>query len=256
VNVEGDGFKANVTSGLLVDFGGTSYPMSGSTNASGALIGSFVVPTVPDLSGDYSVAVSDGTNTSSAYSSNYRVTPQLLTMGNSSGGATSGTVGTSVTLSGNGFAPDVVSGLSVIIDNTGYALSGSTDGSGSLSADASFTLPLLPAKTGGYSVAVSDGTNTSGSYSATYDISAAIALAANNGTIVVSGTGFAANSTLAVELNGSSVAWTSSGGSVLSGADGSIPAGSSIAAASTPGGNTVTISDAAGDSATASFASG
>ncbi len=81
VTVTGNGFAPNVTSGnLKVVFGGTKYaPSSGTTNSSGVISASATfrtVPTVADMSGGYTVAVTDGTNTSPNYTTNYTVTPK------------------------------------------------------------------------------------------------------------------------------------------------------------------------------------
>ncbi len=103
VTVTGNGFAPNVTSGnLKVVFGGTKYALSGTTNSSGVISASatFTVPTVADMSGGYTVAVTDGTNTSPNYTTNYTVTPQITSLS-----STSGPVGTTVTVTGNGFAP-------------------------------------------------------------------------------------------------------------------------------------------------------
>lgn len=73
-------------------------------------------------------------------------------------------------------------------------------------------------------------------------------------TITISGSGFAPNSTLSVTYGGSATPWTSNGGSETSAGDGTIPAGATIKAGSGASGNyTVTVSDAAGNSASAVY---
>ncbi len=76
VTVTGNGFKASA-SGLSLVFGGTDYTMSGTTSASGVLTSaSFTVPAVN--TGSYTVAVSDGTNTSPNFATNYTVTASTV----------------------------------------------------------------------------------------------------------------------------------------------------------------------------------
>jgi hypothetical protein len=172
VGVSGNGFAPDVASGLTVIFGGTSYTLSGSTDATGTLSSGagFAVPAVPDVPGGYTLSISDGSNTSPVAATNYTVTPQLLTIGDTVGSATSGPPGTLVSVSGNGFTPDVTSGLTVIFGGTSYTLSGSTDATGTLSSGAGFSVPNVVALSGGYTVAVSDGMNTSSDATSNYTV--------------------------------------------------------------------------------------
>ena len=200
VTVTGNGFKASASS-LSVVFGGTSYSMSGTTNANGVLTtASFTVPTVPD--GSYTVAVKDGTNTSANFGTNYTVTPQILTLS-----STSGTVGTTVNVTGNGFAASA-SSLTLVFGGTDYSMSGTTNPSGVLTS-ASFTVPTVAA--GSYPVAVSDGTNTSPNYATNYTVNAALSVSPTSGTVgstaTLSGTGYTSGKTVAT----SNVTFGSSG---------------------------------------------
>jgi hypothetical protein len=153
--VTGNGFKASASSVTLV-FGGTSYSMAGTTSATGVLTNaSFTVPTVADVSGGYTVAISDGTNTSANFATKYTVTPQITSLS-----PQSGSVGTSVTITGNGFAASSAS-LTGTFNGTAVTISGTTSAAGVLTG-ATFTVPTASA--GSYVVTVKD---TSGNQAAT-----------------------------------------------------------------------------------------
>ena len=170
----GNGFAASqTTTTLKVNFNGSLIALnSGSTtDANGTLqTASFTVPADPAGSA-YTVKITDGTNTTANFGTNFTITPKILTMGNTTGGADSGAPGTSVTVTGNGFAAGVTSGnLKVVFGGTQYPLSGTTNSSGVLTGTVTFTVPTVVGVSGGYTVAVYDGTNTSANFGTNYTV--------------------------------------------------------------------------------------
>ncbi len=245
VTVTGNGFKASASSVSLV-FGGTTFTMSGTTSSSGVLSSaSFTVPAVADVSGGYTVAISDGTNTSANYGTNYTVTPQILSLS-----STTGTVGTTVTVTGNGFKASA-SSVSLVFGGTTFTMSGTTSSSGVLSS-ASFTVPAVADVSGGYTVAISDGTNTSANYTTKYTVTPQIlSLSSTTGTVgttvTVTGNGFKASaSSVSLVFGGTTftMSGTTSSSGVLSSASFTVPAVADVS-----GGYTVAISDGTNTSA-------
>jgi hypothetical protein len=156
---------------LSATFGSTPVTLSvPETDAAGDFSeATFTVPTdtADSAAGVHVLTVAAG---ATSITVDFMITPQLQTTGNTVGGATSGAPGTSVSVSGNGFAPDATSGLTVNFGGTSYPLTGSTDATGTLSAGASFSVPTVPDVSGGYAVAVSDGTNTSPDATTNYTV--------------------------------------------------------------------------------------
>ena len=216
VTVTGNGFAASqTTTTLKVNFNGSSIALnSGSTtDATGTLqTASFTVPADPAGSA-YTVKITDGTNTTANFGTNFTITPKILTLSE-----TTGHVGDSVTVTGNGFAASqTTTTLKVNFNGSLIALnSGSTtDANGTLQT-ASFTVPADPAGSA-YTVKITDGTNTTAAFGTNFTITPQIlTLSETTGhvgdSVTVTGNGFAASqttTTLKVNFNGSLIALNS-----------------------------------------------
>ncbi|MFZ0169169.1 MAG: IPT/TIG domain-containing protein [Candidatus Dormiibacterota bacterium] len=173
---------------------------------------------------------------------------------------TSGPVGTVVTISGSGFPANAT--ITATFAGVAVTLSGTTTTTASggipTSAPPTFTVPATApgSLAGAHAVVV-----TAGGYpapSVSFTVTPSISLNPTGGTkgssITITGNGFAANSKLTVTFNGTSTAWTSNGGAETTNANGAIPANATINAGSEGAGSyTVKVTDAAGNSASATY---
>jgi hypothetical protein len=173
---------------------------------------------------------------------------------------TSGPVGTVVTISGSGF-PDNAT-ITATLAGVAVTLSGTTTTTASggipTSTPPTFTIPsTAPGSLAGTQLVVV----TAGGQSApavTFTVVPSITLNPTSGkkgsSITITGNGFAANSTLTVTFNGTSTPWTSNGGNETTNANGVIPANAAINSGTEGAGSyTVTVTDAAGNSASATY---
>jgi hypothetical protein len=239
VTVTGSGFAASST--VTINYDGvvqTTSPATVTTSSSGAFSASFSVPA--SVVGAHTVSASDGSSSSSA---TFTVT-QSITLA-----PTSGSVGSSVTVTGSGFAGSKT--VTIKFGSTTMTTVPSTvttDAYGSFSA--SFTVPAATA--GGKTVTATDA--GSNSASATFTVTPAITLSPTSGnvgtTVTVSGTGFTASSAITGKFAGSTVTLS---GTTTTDSSGSFSAATFTVPASAAGGQVVTITDGSSKSATATF---
>ena len=139
VTVSGNGFRASSPIAIIFD---NEQVISTTTSTAGSFSAIFTVP--ERLTGIYKVRISDGTNTTSA---NYEIRTSA------SISETTGSVGSKLTISGNGF----VVGGTVTVNYGEVKVATATVGSdGSFSA--TFTVP--PSSAGANTIVATDGTNT------------------------------------------------------------------------------------------------
>lgn len=240
--ITGSGFAPG--SAITAAVGGTSVALAdGSSDASGSVSATFTVPDQPP--GAHDVVATDGAGNSA--SAVYSTDTPLLSLS-----VTSGHVGDSVQITGSGFPENAA--VSATYDGAARPLYGSatTDASGAIPEGLAFTVPASTA--GAHTVQLAVG---AGSVSATFTVTPQITLAPATGVVgsadSISGTGFAASSTISAELGAAIITLgaptsTDSAGS-FSGASYTVPAAPA-------GAETVQVSDSASpaaDSATASF---
>jgi hypothetical protein len=187
--VNGSGFTPNAP--ITVSFDGSSVSTICTADASGSFSScAFTVPAV--AAGIHTVTASDGTYSRTA----------IFTVGPATWLAPSaGAVGSRAAVSGSGFAPDAP--ITVSFDGSSVSTICTTNASGRFSA-CTFTVPAAPV--GPHTVTASDGT-----YSGTtsFTVKPAISLALSAGAVgssaAVSGSGFKADTTIALTFDGSSV---------------------------------------------------
>jgi hypothetical protein len=185
VTITGTGFAAS--SNVKITFNGAQVS-AGNSDATGNLLSaSFNVPLA--ASGTYTVAAIDGSsNTASAVFTN-TVTPTI------SLNQPNGNVGTSITVTGSGFASNE-SGVQVTLNNSqlGSPVTAVSNGTWSITA----AIPAIPA--GSYPIGASGNATTAASVTPqTFKVTPNFTLGKTTGTpgasIAISGTGFAANET-------------------------------------------------------------
>jgi hypothetical protein len=187
--VSGSGYAPNAP--ITVRFDGSSVSTICTADASGSFSScAFTVPV--KTAGIHPVTASDGTRSSTA----------IFTVGPATWLAPSaGLVGSTAAVSGSGYAPNAP--ITVSFDGSSVATSCTADASGRVSA-CTFTVPAAPAGT--HPVTVSDGTYSG---TTTFTVKPTIGLAPSagaGGSAAVSGSGFKANTTIALTFDGSSVA--------------------------------------------------
>ncbi len=195
--VSGTGFRPNADVQLLFD--DEVRPSTCRTGWNGVFSGcSITVPFRP--AGTYQIVArdlpaGDGQRTAQ-HAYGLSLTPGTVTLS-----PTSGTGGTSVTVSGSGWTANgtTTSGPIVQFDGTQVTRC-ATSGTGALSS-CTFRVPPVAQKTGGYQVKVIDGTNEHNFNSATFTVNApSITLGSTSGTsgtsVAVTGGGFRANATV------------------------------------------------------------
>jgi hypothetical protein len=243
--VSGRGFAAGP---ITVTFDGSSVATSCTADATGSFnYCAFTVPVA--TAGAHTVTASDHSANSTLASYTYSATASYIVTPAISLNETGGAVDSAVTLSGSNFKPD--STITVTFDGTALTTSGTctADAKGTLpaSSNCAFTVPDAPAGT--HTVAASDGTYSG---SATYTVTPAISLSASAGAAgsrdVVSGSGFAANSPVALTFDGADVAM-----SCPADATGSFGPCVFTNPVATAGTHTVTASDTYGNSAAANY---
>ena len=224
---------------VTATFGGTAVTLSATTTTStGGLSATFTVPA--STSGAQTVKLSDGTNSPTA---SFTVTSAI------SLSPTTGIVGSSVTVTATGMLGSHA-GVTATFGGAAVTLSATTTTStGGLSA--TFTVPA--STSGAQTVKLSDGTNLP---TASFTVTPAITLSPTSGgvysTVTVSGSGFAASSTITIKFAGT--AQTTSPSTVTTSSSGSIPSGVTFTVPSVAlGAQTVTATDTYSNSATATF---
>jgi hypothetical protein len=192
VLLSGSTYTPNST--LTVTFNGAARRTSGicTTDASGYLLASnncaFTVPAT--TAGSYTVTVSDGTYSGSA---TFTVNPAIGLL------PSAGPGGSLAAISGSGFAP--FAPIAVSFDGRSVSTFCTSNATGSISACA-FTVPTVAA--GIHTVTASDSTTYAAS--AIFTVTPALSLNPSAGaagtTVLLSGSSYAPNSTLAVTFDG------------------------------------------------------
>ena len=235
VTVSGSGFVSS--SSITVKYDGTTVANT-MADSSGFIPSGVTFNVLASVAGTgHTVSATDASNNTA--SATFTVTSSITITSGSSG-----VVGSTITVSGSGFAAN--SALSATFGGSSVTLGGSTStGSSGSFAGATFTVPASMA--GSYTVVFSDSaTPTHNSAQATFTVASSISLNPTTGTVgttvTVSGSGFAANSALSATFGGSSVTL---GGSTSTGSSGSFAGATFTVPASTAGSYTVVFSDSA-----------
>jgi len=231
VTVTGNNFA--VSKPITIQINGVAVPTSPSSIISNSTGGFSAMITIPaETAGSQTISATDGTTSSSK---NFNVVPNISLSPVKGGG------GTTVTITGTGFAGS--SPVTITFGTFGQVTTSTTNGVGNFTA--SFSAPGGTA--GLNTVTATDG--SSNSATANFNVVTKITITPVKGTtgsmITVTGTGFAISSTIVVSYDG--VAQTST----LSNGTGGFIA-SFAAPASTAGSNTVAGSDGT-NSATATY---
>src|SRR3989475_788425 len=247
VTVSGSGFASN--SGISITYGGTAIitnPTTITTDSTGSFAGSITVP--PSSLGTHTVKATDASSNSA--SAQFTVTPAI------SLSPTSGSAGTSVTVTGNSFSPS--SHVTISFDGTRVSTTPGkikTDGSGKFSA--SFTVPTSSAA-GPHTVKATDALSNSASAQFTVTtgtITPSISLNPTSGptgtTVNISGSNFAANSGITISYDNAGIATTPT--TITTTSTGSFTGSITIPSSSAAGTHTVKATDASAKSASASF---
>jgi hypothetical protein len=185
IGVTGSGFGVNTTVSVSLD---NTQVAQATANNNGSFSVSFNVP--PIFGGAHTVTASDGTFSASAnftVLSSARVTPP------------SGKVGSQVMVSGAGFSPS--RSVGVTFDSTLIATV-TTDDNGSFSTSAN-----VPVSSGGaHIISATDGTlPANASFTTVASMTVSPARGPMGGQVTVNGTGFAAASTVAIQIGGATV---------------------------------------------------
>jgi hypothetical protein len=242
VTVSGYGFTPSST--LTITYNGSTVATSTATVYGAIPAGVvFTVPASPP--GSYIVSVTDANSTFA--SANFTLTTSItITSSNS------GLVGSTVTVSGSGFAAN--SNLTATFSGVPVTLSGTTSTySNGTFAGSTFTVPASP---NGPQVLVffDSAAPTPNSAQATYTVISGVILSPSSGnvgtSVTVFGIGFTASSPITGTFNGSPVALS---GNTTTDATGSFAGVTFIVPASKAGANTVTITDASSKSGSATF---
>jgi hypothetical protein len=244
VTVSGTGYSANSNINLI--FGGT--PVSTTpTPITTDITGSFpnAVFAVPNSAAGSQFVNATDTNNNSDYAT-FTVVASSISLNTSSG-----TIGTTITVGGSNFLPNLP--LTVTYDGATVAMSTST-GSGAVPSGVTFIVP--PSTFGSHVVRVTDGY---GNYAtAPFSVSASLSLNPQTGPVgtpvTVTGQGFGALKTITITFAGSAIATSPS--PITTNGSGSfvasfiVPAGSTTS--SIAGAKTVQASDSASPSNSAS----
>ena len=246
VTIAGGNFVAS--SSITIDFDGAAIATT-QANSLGQIPSGVTYQIPVTTAGAHSFTAFD-TSLNSGFAT-FTVIPSITITSPTSA---SGVVGSSVTISGLGFAAN--SGLTATLGGTSVILSGttSTTAQGSFAA-ATFIVPSSTA--GSNTIIFSDSAiPTQNTASTTFTLLPSISIAPNNGnvgaTITLSGSGFAANSQITVKYGTNTV--TTIPPTVTTSASGAIPSGVTFTVpASTAGVNTVTATDQSSNTGSAQF---
>ena len=240
VTVSGSNFLPNST--VTLTFAGASvatspYPII--VSGAGSFSASFTVPS--SSPGGKTVTATDASNNSA--SATYTVAIPTVSLNPSSG-----SVGTTVTVSGSSFLPN--SALTITYDGTTVATATST-GSGAIPSGVTFT--VTASVFGSHTVRVVDANGNAAT--ATFSVVASINFTPVTGpvgtSVTISGQGFAASLTITVKFNGATV--TTSPTTVTTDNTGSFSSVTFIVPSSSSGGKPVQATDAASNAASGTF---
>ncbi|HVB06317.1 MAG TPA: hypothetical protein VNF07_08765, partial [Acidimicrobiales bacterium] len=187
------GYVATHSLTVTVDSVTATVNSGGTTDGTGAASVNFTIPPVPN--GTQTVVVSDGTNNDT--------TSFTVNAAASGLSPTSGAIGTSATVTAQGFIASHA--LTVTVNGVSATVTGGSPTDATGSATLTFTVPTTTS--GAQAVVVSDGTNTAGA--GNFTISSAASLNSPSPTsgpvgqsVTVTGSGFIANHTLTVTVAG------------------------------------------------------
>ena len=189
IQVKGTGFIANAAVTLSIDGTRlTTTPSVFGADSSGNINASFTIPSISG--GTHTVTANDGTGSATAAIS---VTASITT------GQSTGKVGSTGTVSGNGFGARAT--VNVKFDSVTLS-SAVADASGNVTIN--FTVPA--AASGNHNVTVTDGTRSS---NFTYSVQAGVTINPTSGyvgsSITVTGTGFGASSSINITYDGTKI---------------------------------------------------
>ncbi len=234
VTVTGSAFLPS--SPVTISYDGAQVT-NGTTSSIGAFTSIFLVPS--STRDAHTIIATDGTNTATT---TFTVTSSL------SRTPTSGPVGTTITLTGYGFAASTT--ITIRWDGTQLATSPSsvaTDSKGAFTA----TVIAPPGEPVVHTISSSDA---SGSATASFTITRNIILLPNSGStgnlVSVTGSGYLASSTIVITFDGATVATTPA--TIVSDGLGGFAASFTVPSAS-PGSHTVKATDNIGGSAQSTF---
>jgi len=202
INVTGTGFVRNSTvNAVNIYFSAfTAAIVTATTDANGSFTAPFVVPQVGR--GQYNVTANDGTNSAGPLA--FNVIPRIATLSAETGG-----VGDTITVTGEGFT--AFGSVSVLFDST-TLVTVTANSNGAIST----TITIPAAARGIHSIVGRDNTSTAiDSASRTFTINQSrITLSPSSGpvgtSLVITGTGFTASTTVDFEFDNAAFAGTTS----------------------------------------------
>ena len=228
LTVSGNGFIANGTITILLD--GVALATTPSTISS-IYTGQFTDAqiTIPQISGgSHTITARDLAGASPGVT--FTVTSDITLS------ASTGAVGSSITVSGTGFA--LSSALSFFLDSTAISASASTDPTGNFS-NVAVTIPAISGGTHNFKVQDASLNSVTKSFTVTAILTISPTTGPIDTTVGITGKGFLASSPVSVTYDGAKVTTLSS---LTSGADGSINTSFKIPA-SASGNHVIEVSD-------------
>jgi hypothetical protein len=231
ITISGSGFTCNSVLTVMYD----QNIVAISRTDSYGLIPSGLAFNIPSsIAGSHSVTAVDS-NSSSA-STTFFVMPSITTS------PSTGNVGSAVTVSGSGFAPNSVLTANFAGSSVGIGGSTSTDSTGSFSA-ATLSVPI--STSGQKTLTINDSTNPTINYAQTiFSVTSSISLSPNSGTpgttVTVTGTGYGPSKTITIRFDGT--LQTTTPVTINSGTTGSFTGSFSVPSSSL-GGHTVNATD-------------
>lgn len=233
VTVTGSGFSANASVSIIFDAATVLAEVP--ANSNGAFSTTVTIPSNASV-GSHTIKASDGS--AEIPTTTFNVTSPEATITLS---PTGGTRGTTVTVSGTNFGASKT--ITIKFDNNNIATNPTTVTSSSTgSFSATIVIPST-ASLGNHSISATDGTESA---SATFnvvesDITLSPASGATGTVVTVSGTNFAANTSITIKFDNNNI--TTSPSSVTSTSTGSFSATITIPSTASLGSHTVSASD-------------
>ena len=245
VTVSGSNFP--VSTSITVKFDSATIatiPSAVTSSTSGTFSASFTVPS-GSSPGSHTITATGGTSTATA----------TFTVGGTiTLSPTTGIIGTTVTITGSGFGASKT--ITVKFDSTTVTTNPATittTASGLISPSATFVVPS-GVSSGSHTVSATDGT-IAGSATFTVNPSATITLTPTSGgfstSVSISGSGFTASSSITVKFDANTIATTPS--SITTSSSGASSAAITIPSTATVGNHTITATDSAAKTSSASF---